>query len=424
MGMRVDENGNWRSFRHRNYRILFPANAVSNIGSWAQRIAQDWLVLELTNNSGYYLGLVTAIQFAPFLLFTLHGGLLADRVNKRLALVVTNTFGGLSALVLGLLVLSGNIELWHVFACAAVLGVSGAIDAPIRQSFTSEIVGHADLANAVSLNSANFNAGRLIGPTVSGFLIAHFGTGPSFIINAFSYVAVNIALLSMRESEFFRRETKKTLGTIREGLAYVRARPDLYVLMIAVFFAATFGLNFQIFNALMARGEFNKGPASFGLLGTFIAVGSLSGALISARFEKQRNTIFVIKAGTLFSLSILILSVMPTYGFYAAWLPLCGFSALTMLISANSLVQMHSDPAIRGRITGIYLLIFMGGTPFGSLAIGYLVEAIGVRESVAVCGGISLIGMLVIWVYYKDKVGVPSDITVEGVLPANYDDPR
>ena len=424
MRMRVDENGSWRSFRHRNYRILFPANAVSNIGSWAQRIAQDWLVLELTDNNGYYLGLVTAIQFAPFLFFTLHGGLLADRVNKRLALVVTNTFGGLSALTLGILVMSGNIQLWHVFACAAVLGISGAIDAPIRQSFTSEIVGHADLANAVSLNSANFNAGRLVGPAISGFLIAHYGTGPSFIINAASYIAVNIALLSMRESEFFFREAKKTLGTIREGFAYVKARPDLYVVMIAVFFAATFGLNFQIFNALMARGEFNKGAASFGLLGTFIAVGSLSGALISARLEKQRNTMFVIRMGTVFSIAVMALSIMPTYTLYAIWLPFCGFSALTMLITANSLMQMHSDPAIRGRITGIYLLIFMGGTPFGSLAIGYLVEAIGVRESVAVCGGISLIGMIAIWVYYKDKVGVPQDITVEGVLPAGYDDPR
>jgi MFS family permease len=424
MRMRVDENGNWRSFRHRNYRILFPANAVSNIGSWAQRIAQDWLVLELTNNNGYYLGLVTAIQFAPFLFFTLHGGLLADRVNKRLALVVTNTFGGLSALTLGILVMSGNIQLWHVFACAAVLGISGAIDAPIRQSFTSEIVGHSDLANAVSLNSANFNAGRLVGPAISGFLIAHYGTGPSFIINAASYIAVNVALLSMRESEFFYREAKKTLGTIREGFAYVKARPDLYVVMIAVFFAATFGLNFQIFNALMARGEFNKGAASFGLLGTFIAVGSLSGALISARLEKQRNTMFVIRMGTVFSIAVMALSIMPTYTLYAIWLPICGFSALTMLITANSLMQMHSDPAIRGRITGIYLLIFMGGTPFGSLAIGYLVEAIGVRESVAVCGGISLVGMIAIWVYYKDKVGVPQDITVEGVLPAGYDDPR
>jgi len=422
--VRIDVNGNWRSFRHRNYRILFSANALSNIGSWAQRIAQDWLVLELTNNNAYYLGLVTAIQFAPFLIFTLHGGLLADRVDKRLLLVATNTFGGLSALVLGVLVVSGKVELWHVFACAAVLGISGAIDNPVRQSFNAEIVGPADLANAISLSSANFNAGRLIGPAVSGFLIAHFDTGPSFIINATSYITVNIALLSLRKSEFFIHESKKTQGTLREGFAYARARPDLYVVMIAVFFASTFGLNFQIFNALMARGEFNKGPASFGLLGTYIGIGSLIAALISARFEKQRSTMFVIKTGTIFSLSILLLSVMPTFEIYAAWLPLCGFFALTMLISANSLMQMHSDPAIRGRVMGVYLFIFMSGTPFGSVGIGYLVELIGVRESVATCGGISLIGMVAIWIYYKDKVKVPRDISVEGVLPSNYDYPR
>jgi MFS family permease len=422
--MRVDENGSWRSFRHRNYRILFPANALSNIGSWAQRIAQDWLILELTNNSATYLGLITAVQFAPFLFLTLHGGLLADRVSKRMMLVAMNVVAGLSSLVLGLLVITETVEIWHIFACAAVLGISNAIDAPIRQSFASEVVGHSDLANAVSLNSANFNAGRLIGPALSGFLIAHFGTGPSFLINASSYIVINIALLSMRKSDFFIAEKKKTNGTIREGLAYVKARPDLYVVMIAVFFAATFGLNFQIFNALMARGEFNKGPASFGLLGTFIAIGSLSGALLSARFENSRNTMFVIRTGVLFSVAVIILSVAPNYGIYAAWLPICGFLALTMLIAANSLMQMHSDPAIRGRITGIYMLIFMGGTPFGSVAIGYLAEAIGVRESIAACGLISLVATIGIWIYYKDKVDVPTDITVEGVLPGSYDYPR
>jgi MFS family permease len=422
--MRVDENGSWRSFRHRNYRILFPANALSNIGSWAQRIAQDWLILELTNNSATYLGLITAVQFAPFLFLTLHGGLLADRVSKRMMLVAMNVVAGLSSLVLGLLVITETVEIWHIFACAAVLGISNAIDAPIRQSFASEVVGHSDLANSVSLNSANFNAGRLIGPALSGFLIAHFGTGPSFLINASSYIVINIALLSMRKSDFFIAEKKKTNGTIREGLAYVKARPDLYVVMIAVFFAATFGLNFQIFNALMARGEFNKGPASFGLLGTFIAIGSLSGALLSARFENSRNTMFVIRTGVLFSVAVIILSVAPNYGIYAAWLPICGFLALTMLIAANSLMQMHSDPAIRGRITGIYMLIFMGGTPFGSVAIGYLAEAIGVRESIAACGLISLVATIGIWIYYKDKVDVPTDITVEGVLPGSYDYPR
>ena len=422
--MAIKEHGNWRSFRHRNYRILFPANAASNIGTWAQRVAQDWLILQLTNNSGTYLGLITAVQFAPVLFFSLHGGALADRVNKRKLLIFTNFVGALSSLGLGVLVLAGNVKIWHVFFFALTLGIASALDAPIRQSFTSEIVGHSDIANAVSLNSANFNAGRLVGPALSGFLIARFDTGPSFLINAVTYVLVIFALLRMRESDFFIQEKKATQGTVREGLQYALARPDLYVVMLVVFFVATFGLNMQIFNALMATKEFGKGPASFGLLGTYVAIGSLTGALISARLEKHRRTIFVIKGGVVFSLAIALLSIAPTYLWYSLWLPLCGFSALTMLITANSLIQVNSDPAIRGRVSGIYLLIFMGGTPFGSPLIGWLVEVIGVRETIALCGCISLGACLTIWVIFRDKVGLPKDITVEGVLPASYDDQR
>jgi len=422
--MAVKADGNWRSFRHRNYRILFPANAASNIGTWAQRVAQDWLILQLTDNSGIYLGLVTAVQFAPVLLFSLQGGALADRVNKRKLLIFTNFIGALSSLGLGFLVLAGDVQVWHVFFFAATLGISSAIDAPIRQSFTSEIVGHSDIANAVSLNSANFNAGRLVGPALSGFLIARFDTGPSFLINAFTYLFVILALLRMRESDFFIQEKKATQGTVREGLDYALARPDLYVVMLVVFFVATFGLNMQIFNALMATKEFGKGPASYGLLGSYVAIGSLIGALISARLERFRRTIFVIKGGVVFSLAITLLSIAPTYTWYSLWLPLCGLSALTMLITANSLIQVNSDPAIRGRVSGIYLLIFMGGTPFGSPLIGWLVEVIGIRQTIALCGLISLGACLTIWAVFRNKVNLPHDITVEGVLPAAYDDQR
>ena len=422
--MAVKADGNWRSFRHRNYRILFPANAASNIGTWAQRVAQDWLILQLTNNSGTYLGLVTAVQFAPVLFFSLQGGALADRVNKRKLLMATNFVGALSSLGLGLLVLAGHVQVWHVFFFALTLGISSAVDAPIRQSFTSEIVGHSDIANAVSLNSANFNAGRLVGPALSGFLIARFDTGPSFLINAFTYLFVILALLRMRESEFFIQEKKVTQGTVREGLEYALARPDLYVVMLVVFFVATFGLNMQIFNALMATKEFGKGPASYGLLGTYVAIGSLTGALISARLERFRRTIFVIRGGVAFSLAITLLSIAPNYTWYSLWLPLCGLSALTMLITANSLIQVNSDPAIRGRVSGIYLLIFMGGTPFGSPLIGWLVEVIGVRQTIALCGLISLGACLTIWALFHNKVKLPKDISVEGVLPAAYDDQR
>jgi MFS family permease len=416
MRLSVKEDGNWRSFRHRNYRILFPANAVSNIGSWAQRIAQDWLVLELTNNNGTYLGLVTAVQFAPVLFFSLHGGKLADRFNKRKVLVLTNILGGSASLGLGALVITEQIQLWHVFALAAVLGISTAIDAPVRQSFTTEVVGQTDLPNAVSLNSANFNAGRLVGPALSGGLIAAFGTGPSFIINGLSYFFVIAALLNLNEKAFFHLDRPKSDGNIREGIAYAKARPDIYVVMLMVFFLATFGLNLQIFNALMATQEFGLGPASFGLMGTFIAIGSLAGAIGSARLERFRNTKFVIKGGIIFSISIMAFSIIPSYSLYILWLPICGFTALTTLVSANSIVQTSTDPAIRGRVMGLYLLIFMGGTPFGSPLIGTSAELIGIRPTIAACGGISLFASLFIWFKYKNRVTVPADTSVAAVL--------
>jgi len=416
MGFQVKEDGNWRSFRHRNYRILFPANTVSNIGSWAQRIAQDWLVLELTNNNGTYLGLVTAVQFAPVLLFSLHGGKLADRFNKRKVLILTNILGGSASLGLGALVITEHIQLWHVFVLAAVLGISTAIDAPVRQSFTTEVVGQTDLPNAVSLNSANFNAGRLIGPAVSGALIAAFGTGPSFIVNGLSYFFVIAALLNLNEKAFFHLDRPKSDGNIREGIAYAKARPDIYVVMLMVFFLATFGLNFQIFNALMATQEFGLGPANFGLMGTFIAIGSLSGAIGSARLERFRNTKFVIRGGVAFSASIMVLSILPNYISYVIWLPICGVTALTTLVSANSIVQTSTDPAIRGRVMGLYLLIFMGGTPFGSPLIGTTTELIGIRPTIALCGGISLFASLFIWFKYKNRVALPADTSVAAVL--------
>ena len=416
MRISVKEGGNWRSFRHRNYRILFPANTVSNIGSWAQRIAQDWLVLELTNNNGTYLGLVTAVQFAPVLLFSLHGGAMADRIDKRKVLIATNVIGGAASIGLGLLVISDVVQLWHVFVLAGVLGISTAIDAPVRQAFTSELVGHDDLPNAVSLNSANFNGGRLIGPAVSGLLIAAFGTGPSFLVNGASYFFVILALLRIDAKKLFHQNQEKSLGNIREGIAYAKARPDIYVVMIMVFALATFGLNFQIFNALMATQEFGLGPANFGLMGTFIAIGSLTGAIGSARLERFRTTRFVITGGMLFSISIMVLSVLPNYTTYILWLPICGVTALTTLVSANSIVQTSTDQAIRGRVMGLYLLIFMGGTPFGSPLIGLATDYIGIRPTIALCGGISLSASLFVWIKYRNKVGVPADISVAAVL--------
>ncbi len=418
--MRINETGSWRAFRHRNFRILFAANAISNIGTWAQRIAQDWLVLQLTH-SGTYLGLVTALQFTPVLFLSLHGGALADRFDKQKVLIATNIAGGLSAGVLGLLVTSHHVRLWHVFLLAFLLGVANAVDAPVRQSFVAEVVGHSDLGNAVSLNSANFNAGRLIGPAVSGALIAAFGTGPSFLLNGASYVLVIFSLLYLRKSEFYVLPRSAGVASVGEGLRYVRARPDLYVVMIVIFFMATFGMNFQIFNALAATKVFHRGAVSFGLLGTYVAIGSFSGAIISARLERLRRTMFVVYGAIAFGTSIFILAFMPTYVAYSLWLPVCGFTALTTLISANSLMQINSDPVVRGRVMGIYLLVFLGGAPIGSPLVGWTAEKIGVRPTLAACGAITILTALYAFQRYRDKVEVPIDFSVDVVLPPPYD---
>ncbi len=421
MALKIKETGSLRSFRHRNFRLLFFSNLISNIGSWAQRIAQDWLVLELTH-SGRDLGLVTGLQFLPSLIFSMYAGSLADRMSKRKLLLITNIGGGLTSLILGLLVITHNVHIWQVFILAFFLGLFGALDAPVRQSFTAEMVGKSDLANAVSLNSANFNAGRLIGPGVSGLLIAAFHTGPSFLLNAASYIFVIGSLLAIRESDLFIEDRPKSLAKASEALRYVRARPDILAVMLTVFFAGTFGLNFQIYNALMATQIFHKGPATYGFLGTIIAIGSLSAALLSAKLDTRRGVRFILRFAGIFGTVLVIASAAPNYILYAIALPVVGMIALTTMISANSYVQGHTDPAIRGRVMGIYLMVFMGGTPFGSPLIGWLCTQIGVRESIALCGAITGIAPLIIFLFMRDRLIAPASVKVEDVLMPIYED--
>ena len=392
----MNREGALRAFNHRNYRILFPASVLSNIGTWAQRIAQDWLVLELTG-SAQLLGLVTALQFLPSLLLSLYGGVLADRVDKRTLLMLTNIGAGIGSLVMGLLVVTGAVQFWHVALLAFVVGVFSALDAPVRTSFNSELVGKSDIPSAISLNSANFNAGRLIGPAASGLLIVLFGTGVSFIINSFTYVAVVIALSMMQKEKLFIEAKPDTSAKLKQAVQYVLGQRELKLVMIAVFFATTFGLNFQIFMAVMATKEFGLGPAEFGLLGSILAVGSFTGVLVSARLEHLRVPKFVMAGGIMFGLLLTIAAWMPNYGSFAAILPIVGGIALLTLISANSYVQTNSDPKLRGRVMGIYLLIFMGGTPIGSPLIGLFAEAVGIRWAIFACGVIVLIASAIIY---------------------------
>ena len=390
-----------RSFKHRNFRILYPANALSNIGTWTQRVAQDWLVLELTGNDAASLGLVTAIQFLPAMLLSLYGGLLADRFSKRKLLLLTNLGAGLVSVILGLLVVMKSVELWHVYALALLLGIFTAIDSPIRVSFTSELVGKDDLANAVSLNSANFNAGRLIGPALSGYLIFWYGTGPSFLINTATYVVMVVTLLVIRDKDLHITIKPQRANRLREAFTYVKSKPDLILVMTTVFFTTTFGLNFQIFIALMATQEFGMGPDQFGALGSILAVGSFTGAVVAARLEKHRTIPNILKGAGLFGLLLMGSAYLPSPLLYAIMLPIMGATVLMTLISANTYVQSTTDSALRGRVMGIYLMIFMGGTPIGSPLIGFLADALGVRFTIIVCGLIVLLAAVIIASKYK-----------------------
>jgi len=398
--------GTLRSFKHRNFKILFSANFLSNIGTWAQGVAQAWLILELTD-SGTYLGIVTSLQFAPILFFSISGGKIADKFNKRKVLMLTNLTAGISALSVATLVLTENIKIWHVMFFAFMLGMGNAIDAPVRQSFNVEVVGKQDLPNAVGLNSTNFNIGRLIGPGLSGLLIAAYGTGVSFLLNGISYLVVIIALVNIRESELFIEEKKSSSTKIREAMAYVAARPDILAVMITVFFATSFGLNFNIFNTMMATQVFDKGAAEYGALGSILAVGSLSGAIISARLEKKRGPRFV-----------------PTYLVYSILLPIIGCVALLTFIGANTMVQLRTDSQIRGRVMGIYLTVFLGGTPIVSPFIGIMTQEVGTRPTVAICGLISLLAAIATFSKFKDKGQEPDSFAIADVLEPTYENKK
>lgn len=357
------------ALRVRNYRLYAAANLVSLTGTWMQRIGQDWLVLQLSGGSGVALGVTTALQFAPTLLFSFYGGVLADRYDKRRVLVLTQTVMGALALGLGLLVAAGAAELWHVYALAAALGVASSLDMPVRQSFVSEMVGPERLANAVSLNSTVFNGARLVGPALAGSLIAYAGgdTAPAFLVNAASFAVTIAALLAMRVGEL-RRSTPvaRARGQLREALGYTRRRPDLQLAMLLAFVAGTFGFNTQITIALMAREEFGLGAAAFGLLSTCYAVGSLSGALLSTRRSTRPLQRFLVVSAIVFGVLLVVSGLMPDVTAFAVLLVPTGAAALVFSVACNSFVQLGVEPQVRGRILALYFMCFMGGTPVGA----------------------------------------------------------
>lgn len=390
------ERGIFRSLTTRNYRLFAAGQVVSNTGTWAQRVAQDWLVLELSDNSGTALGIVTALQFLPLLLFGLWGGVLADRYSKRALLIGSQAAMGVLALLLGVLDLSGVVALWHVYLLAALLGVASVIDVPARQSFVVEMVGHTDLPNAVSLNSAIFNGGRIVGPAVAGFAIASVGTGAVFVANAVSFIAVVGSLLAMRSEDLQRSApVARARGQLREGLLYVRHTPDLLMPIILVGIVGTFGLNFQITMALMAKTTFNQGASGLGLLSSMLALGSLIGAIGAARRVQVRHRL-LLGSAFVFGVLEMVVGLMPTYLTFALLLIPTGFAVITFTTAANAMVQLVVSAEMRGRVMAIYILVFLGTTPIGAPLIGLLAEMFGPRSSIVLGGAVCTLSALAI----------------------------
>ncbi len=378
-------NNTFSSLAVFNYRLWFASALVSNLGTWMQRIAQDWLVLTvLTRDSGVAVGITTGLQFLPFLILGPFTGVVTDRVDHRKMLMVTQSAAGALGVGLGVLVLSGQAQLWHVYGFALALGIVTAFDAPARQTFVGDLVPRTQLSNAVGLNSASFNAARLIGPGAAGLLIAAVGTGWVFVINGATFAATLVALVLMRGEEFHGQErAARSPGQVLDGLRYVRARRDIMVIFVVVSVVSTFGLNFQLTSAMMARIEFGRGPEDYGILGSILAIGSLTGAVMAAR-RKEPSARLVVMSAAGFAVASAVMSIMPTYWSYAlSGIPV-GFTALTMLTAANATVQTTTAPHMRGRVMSLYMMVLMGANPLGSPAVGWVGEHLGPRLAIGV----------------------------------------
>lgn len=403
------------ALRVRNFRLFAAGQIVSNTGTWMQRVAQDWLVLQLTGGSGTALGITTALQFLPLLLFSLWGGVLADRFPKRRLLVLTQAAMGAQALLLGLLVVFGAVQVWQVYVLAFLLGTAAAIDTPVRQSFVVEMVGTGDLPNAVALNSATFNLGRVLGPAVAGLLIAAIGTGPVFLVNAVSYLAVIAGLLLMRPGELSpAARAPRGPGALRAGLAYVVEHRELLLVLVIVFVVGTIGFNFQITMALMGTKEFGVDARGFGLLGTAFAVGALAGALLAARRGGQsgRRPGLRLVTGLAVGFGVLegVAGLAPSFPVFLVLLVPTGLAAIWFATSANAFLQLGAEPGVRGRVMAIYTLVFFGGTPLGAPLVGWLGETVGPRWTL-VGSGAAVAALVVLAVVLIDQGESPSPST-------------
>ncbi|MDQ1512317.1 MAG: hypothetical protein QOC59_159 [Microbacteriaceae bacterium] len=390
----------FRSLRVHDYRVWSAGAIVSNIGTWMQRTAQDWIVLtQLTRNDAFAVGITMALQFGPQLLLLPVTGLVADRVPKRTVLMATQAVMGLLALGLGLLTVLGLVTLPEVYGFAFLLGCAAAFDAPARQSFVSELVGQADLTNAVALNSASFNSARLVGPAAAGLLTEVVGPGWVFLINAASFAAVLVSLrfLSPAARQAGVAPGGRALRDLGAGFRYVAGRRDLIVVFTMVALMGTLGMNFPIYASTMAV-LFHRGASAYGLLSTALAVGAVAGALLAARRVEPVFFLLVV-SGMLFGAGLMFGALAPSYTVLAITLPVVGVAAQTFMTTANGWVQLRVERWVRGRVMAIYMAIFMGGTVVGAPAIGWIANTFGPRQGLAAGGlaGVLAAGVGAVW---------------------------
>jgi MFS family permease len=377
--------GVFRSLRNFNYRVWAAGALVSNVGTWMQRTAQDWLVLtQLTHHSASAVGTVMALQFGPQLLLLPWTGFAADHYNQRKLLMVTQAAMGVLALALGLLTVTGVVQLWHVYVFAFLSGCASAFDGPVRQTFVAELVGDADLPNGVALNSTSFNAAQMIGPAVAGLVIASVGTGWAFLIDGASFAAVLFSLFLLRVSELnATSRADLSRGGLTEGLRYVWSRSDLKAILVMLFLIGTFGLNFPIFISTMAVSVFHADARGYGLLSSIMAIGTISGALLAAGRDRPRFMSLLIGAAT-FGLGCTLAAVAPGYWLFAGALIVIGMASLTFTNATNSLMQLSTEPAMRGRVMALRLGIALGGTPIGAPIVGRVADHMGPRWALGV----------------------------------------
>ena len=395
----------FHSLKVRNFRLFIIGQIMSLTGSWMQTTAQAWLVLQLSN-SPLALGFVTTLQFLPVTLLSLYGGVLADRIPKRRALIVTQALLLVQAVIFGILVGSGTIQLWQIYVLAVGQGIVTAIDTPVRQAFVAEMVGREELVNAVALNSMTFNGARIVGPALAGLVIAQFGIAPALYLNALSFIAVLIALFMMNEKAlFFVANAPKgsAWNNLKEGLSYTWNTPEVLIMIILLAAIGTFGYNFTVTLPLIADFVVHTDAQGFGALSSFLGIGSLIAAIYTA-YVRELKLRRVLLGAASFCFLLALTAIIPVFAVSALILTALGAAAIIFSTSTNSMLQLNTPDHLRGRVMSLNVLLIMGSTPIGAFLIGLLSQSLGVPAAILTCAFLCALGVVVAVVYKRQRI--------------------